>query len=211
MLWLVPALATAALVLGCGSKKPPQAPEPEPSAPVAELEERAPPPPKKKKCESLDEACKALAGTKAKILRTPFTFDVAVGWLYAQHEPATLAQASGVGPVLAAAAIGGDPKKELAEREAALEVVANEAGISLPKKKVQWKKPQDKKDVHGLKVRMWQVDGATRGDKKGPLLVFDATSSDGKALVGLGFVPADDSTNADEAIMQSIESLEGGQ
>ena len=207
------ALAAAALVVGCGPKAPPKPPEPEVTEPAPELAERTPPAPKKKKCEALDEACKALAGTKARVPHAPFTLEPAAGWTYAQLEAATIAQTSGTGPVLAA--VGFDPsdaKKDVANREAALEVAAKEAGVTLPKKKIAWKKPEDKNDVHGLKVRLWQVEGATRAEKKGPLLVFDAVSADGKAaLVGVGFVPADDGSNADQAIMQSIESIEAAQ
>ena len=207
------ALAAAALVVGCGPKKPPKPPEPDVTEPAPELAERAPPAPKKKKCEALDEGCKAMAGTKARVPHGPFTIEPANGWLYAQLETATLAQTSGAGPCLAAVGLdASDAKKDAANREAALEAAAKEAGVTLPKKKIGWKKPDDKKDVHGLKVRLWQVDGATRSDKKGPLLVFDATSADGKsALVGVGFVPADDASNADQAIMTSIESIEAAQ
>ena len=155
-LWLYTALASAALVLGCGAKKPPKPPEPTTVEPAPELAERAPPPPKKK-CEALDEACKALAGTKARVPHGPFTIEPVSGWIYAQLETATVAQTSPTGPCLAA--VGFDPgdakdaKKELANREAALEVAVKEAGLTLPKKKVGWKKPDEKKDVHGLKVR----------------------------------------------------------
>jgi hypothetical protein len=206
------ALASAALVLGCGSKKPPKPPEPTIAEPPPELAERAPPP-KKKKCEALDEGCKALAGVKARVAHAAFTIEPAQGWTYAQLPAATVAQASESGPCLVVVALEGvDPKKDAQAREAALDAAAKEAGVALPKKKVGWKKPDDKKDAHGLKVRLWQLDGATRGEKKGPLLVFDATSADGKpALLGVGFVPSDDSSAADEAIMSSIMSIEAAQ
>ena len=40
------ALAAAALVVGCGPKKPPKPPEPDVTEPAPELAERAPPAPK---------------------------------------------------------------------------------------------------------------------------------------------------------------------
>lgn len=210
--WFCAALASLTFVLGCGAKKPPKLPDPVPE-PEVETVKRAPPPPKKKKCESFDEACKALAGTKARVPQGLFTLEPPMGWLYAQLEGATVAKLPGAGPCVAVAAFdSSDTKAELKNREAALEAVAKEAGLTLPKQKVVWKRPADKKDVHGLKVRLWQVEGAMRSEKKGPLLVFEAVSSDGKTtLVGVGFVPSDEATGADEAIMQSIESIEAAQ
>ena len=53
----------------------------------------------------------------------------------------------------------------------------------------------------------WQAEGAARGTKKGPLLIFADTGKEGDVLLGLGFVPDDDSSGADAAILASIESI----
>ena len=38
---------------------------------------------------------------------------------------------------------------------------------------VNWKKPDDVKDVAGRKIGLWQREGAARGSRKGPLLIFE--------------------------------------
>ena len=73
---------------------------------------------------------------------------------------------------------------------------------------MHWKKPDDTKTIGPLKLGLWQLDEAgVRGAKKGPLLVVAGPTSDSKGVVGVGFVPDDDKSSADMAIMKSIESL----
>jgi len=195
----------AALTAACSSAPPP---EPEvPQTPVKEPEPPPPPPPPK--CEALDEKCEATGTTKAKIAKSNFAFNPAKGWTYAQGTDATVAQTGtdGAAVVLAQAETGTDAKQETTKREAALEEIAKQISVTIPKKKVNWKKPADEKAVGDLKVALWQIDGSSRGEKKGPLLIFVAPLPEGKALLGLGFVPEDDSSKADEAILASIESI----
>jgi hypothetical protein len=198
---LVALIALAALGAGC--PKPP--PPPPPPPPVAEV---PPPPPK---CESFSEKCAAKPETRAKITSSTLVFTPAAGWTYAQQSSSTVAQASDAGPAIAFIGIeidAKDAKKEVAAKDAGLAELCKQLGLSPLKRKVAWKKPDDKKVVGSLKLDLWQLEEAgVRGTKKGPLLVVTGPTTDGKGVVGLGFVPEDDKSSADLAIMKSIESL----
>jgi hypothetical protein len=41
------------------------------------------------------------------------------------------------------------------------------------------------------------------------VLIFATTVSEGKVILGVGFVPTDDTSGADTAILESIESISG--
>jgi len=199
----IPVLAVAvAFTLGCGSKPPPPPEEPKIEAP--------PPPKPKPKCIELDEKCEAKEDTRAKIKNAELVFTPAAGWVYAQGEDATIAQMSEDGPAIAFAvfeADAKDAKKDIANREAAMEALLTKLNIQPPKKKVVWKKPADTQDVGDLKVSLWQLEGGARAEKKGPLLIIATSVADDKGVLGVGFVPDDDKSGADEAIMKSIESI----
>jgi hypothetical protein len=199
-------LAMAALALGAAGCPKPPPPPPQPEAEVA------PPPPPPPKCESLSEKCAGSPDTKAKITNSGLVFAPPAGWIYAQQSSATLAQASDSGPALAFLGADLDPKdakKELAAREATLAELMKQLGLAPLKRKVNWKKPDDpKKPVGSFKADFWQFeDGGARGQKKGPLLVVAIPVAEGKAVIGVGFVPDDDKTSADAAILKAIESL----
>lgn len=196
--------ALAALAAACSSTPQPPAHAEPTSEPAVEA---PPPPPKKKKCEALDEKCEAKDSTKARIAKSDLVFKPAKGWVYAQGEAATVAQAADDGPAVAVAQFDVDPKQDAANREAALAELAKEIGVTLPKKKINWKKPDDSKEMGDLKLGLWQIDGGARGEKKGPVLFFAAPVADGKVLLGVGFVPGDDASGADAAILESIESI----
>src|SRR5262245_44524481 len=83
------AFALTVSIAACGPKKQP-APPPVETATTSEPEPPPPPPPK---CESLDEKCKAKGGKKAKIPQSLLMFEPVTGWIYAQGEKATVAQA----------------------------------------------------------------------------------------------------------------------
>ena len=198
-----------ALASACGGAPPPPPAPPETKdAPEPQKAEAKPPP----KCEALDEKCEAGGSTKARIAGAgALVFTPAPGWIYAQGSDVTVAQTGDSGP--AVAAIGyetGDAKKEGPSRDASLDLLVSKLGVTPPKKKIPWKKPLETKDVGGLKVSLWQIEGGARGDKKGPLLVFAAPLETGTALLGIGFVPDDDQSNADAAILKSIESIAKG-
>jgi hypothetical protein len=218
-------LALAAFAVGCGSKPPPPA-EPAPEPPPAPKAEPPPPP----KCETPSENCKAVAETRARIAGSSYVVTPVAGWTYAQLQNVTIAQINAENsPAMVIAAYDADAKdakKELAQRDTAFADLSKEIGLTLPKNKVNWKQPTCKcagagkacagsggdlckamKPVSDLKVSVWQLDGATRGGKKGPLLVLQAPLEAGKALLGVGFVTDDDATGADQAILKSIESI----
>ncbi|HEY4118630.1 MAG TPA: hypothetical protein VGM56_12280 [Byssovorax sp.] len=214
----------ATLALACSSTPPPEPPPPPPPPPV---KVEPPPPPK---CEALSEGCKALASTRAHIARSSLVFTPVPGWIYAQGAAATAAQPGDVGPaiVITAYAADADAKKELAQRDAALAEIAKDINLTLPKAKVSWKQPTCKctaagctgaaaelckplKPLPNMTSSLWQLDGGVRGTKKGPLLVVQGPIGDGKALLAIGFVPDDDQSKVDEAILQSIESVGPGE
>jgi hypothetical protein len=208
---LVSAIALAlGIFAGCGA--PPKPPPPPPAEPTTKWEEggeKKPAAPKK--CEALDEKCKAASTTKARIAKAGYTIVPVSGWFYAQGENATIAQKDDTGAAMTVA--GYDvptPKDEAKNRDAALEAAAKEVGVTLPKKKVNWKKADDTKDVSGVKINLWEADGASRKDKKGALLIFSASLPENKGIVGFGFVP-DDAADAEkivEGLQTSITSVE---
>lgn len=190
----------AAASTGCPKPPPP------PPQPVVE----APPPPPK--CESLGEKCEAKSDSKAKITSSELQFTPATGWIYAQQSSATIAQSSETGPAIAMMGYEGDPKdlkKDAAARDGAFSELVKQLGLSPLKRKVNWKKPDDTKTIGTMKIGLWQLEEAgVRGTKKGPLLVVAGpTGSGSKGIIGVGFVPEDDKSQADVAIMKSIESL----
>jgi len=194
----------AALTAGC-PKPPPPAPPPEPVA------EAAPPPPK---CEAFSEKCAARGDTRAKITGSTLLFTPVAGWIYAQQSSSTVAQLSESGAALAFLGIDVDPKdakKEVATKDAALAELFKQVGLNPLKRKVPWKKSDDKKAYGTVKVEFWQLEEpGNRGGKKGVLLIVAAQLAEGKSAVGVGFVPEDDKTAADAAILQSIGSLGTG-
>jgi hypothetical protein len=209
-----------ALTLGC-KPKPPKEPDPPPE-PIAEPEPppKKPPPPK---CESLDEKCSSKDDTHAKIARSDLVFTPPPGWVYAQMSGATVAEQGD-----ATLAIGGydgdkDAKKDTANRDAAFADLLKQIAIENPgsKKKVPWKKadtPHPVGDfkldlweltphpVGDFKLDLWELKDFVRGAKKGPLVVVAGPTGEGKGIIIIGFVPADDDKSSD-AIVKSIDSL----
>ena len=198
-------IGAAALTAACSSTPPPETPPIE--APAPEPKEPVPPPPPP--CEALSEDCAAEAETRARIAKSELRIRPVKGWKYAQGADATVAQSSEEGAAMAVAEVetGTDAKAEPGKRDEALEALAKQINVTLPKKKVTWKKPLEEKSVGEMKLGLWQLDGATRGEKKGPLLIFAGPTSEGKVILGIGFVPEDDSSGSDAAILESIESI----
>jgi hypothetical protein len=199
------------LALGCGKKKPPEPPpeptvEPEPPPPPP-----APPPPK---CETIEEDCVAKESTKARIPSTHLVFAPVKGWKYAQTPEGTIVQPFEIGSALAMTTFEVDAKKDKESRDAALEALAKTLTITFPKKpKINWAKPDpaNKKKIGELEINLWQVETVKRGDRKGPLLIVSAALPDHRALLGIGFVPDDDKTGADEQIMGAVDSIKPGE
>ena len=204
------------LTIGCGSKPPPapapkvvEVPKPEP---MVEAPKPAPPPPPPP-CEALTENCAADKATHARIAHTgELVFTPPIGWTFAQEADASVAQVSESGPGFAIVAVDIVPKdaaKTTAARDAAVGALGKRLAVTLPKQKINWKKADKTVDVAGHPVALHQVEGAMRGGKKGPLLVFTTTVGDASAtaIVGVGFVDDDDKSDADGAILASIKSM----
>lgn len=200
------------LVSACGSKPPPAPVKPPPPKP--EKVDIPPPPPKKvdapppPKCEALSESCAAENGKPVRIAHATFVFDPPTGWIYAQEAEATVAQVSASGPTIVVTGYDvTDPKKPEASRDATLDALLTRTSVTPPKKHINWKKADQVFNISGLKLSVWQAEGAERAGKKGPLLVFAMPLSETKAIIGAGFVADDDTTNADDAILAAIKSL----
>jgi hypothetical protein len=189
------------IALSCHRELPPAAPPPPPPPPPPVVE--APPPPK---CEKLDEGCIAQGGTKARLDHSDWRIEPPANWTYAQG---TMVIASHDGSVLAATVQPAGPAKlNRAKREELFANLIGELKITLPKKKFVWPKKADQMlDAGPLKVSLYQLD-VTREGKKGPLLFFSVTPAEGEGMLGAGFVPEDDSTNADQAILAAIRSID---
>lgn len=207
---LILALALAGTVLACGPKKQNKDIETADTAPTVDP---TPPPPPPPKCEKLDEKCEAKGGKKARVAGVSLTIEPVVGWVYAQGEKATVAQSGTETACLALAGYeagdGKDAKKFEQARQAELEVLMTEVGITLGKAKVPWKTPTDKFEVGSLKLQVWEVKDVTRGAKKGDLLVVAGPPNDGKALIAVGFVPKDDDQSGGK-IVESLQTLAPG-
>lgn len=196
-------LAAAVATLAVGCRPPARPPAVAAPPPTAAAEEPVSPP----KCESLDERCVAKEGVRVSIEGAPWTMAAPPGWTYAKVASGLVAVSDGSALAVQARAVADKKKPPRAE---ALAAVVEQLRVTLTKRKGKLELPRnaDKTIAVGpLKVALYQIDGATRDSKRGPLLVFATTLPEGPLLVGGGFVPQEDSTNADAAILAAIESL----
>jgi hypothetical protein len=202
LLWAGAAL----FACGSGAVPPPEEPEPEP---VAEPE---PEPAPKPECKSLDEKCAATADTQAAIAKTDLVFIPPAGWLYAQEPEVTITQTAEGGGGLSVTAIEAkDPKSRetRTRRDEAIEKLASALGLTLPEKNRKrvspnWDRPDGDVKVGEMTLEMWQFEGAGRGSKMGPVLFFSTRRGD-TLLLGMGFAPKGDSSDAE--IMKALETI----
>jgi hypothetical protein len=188
---------TTCMLAACAEPKPPP-PKPAPP-PAAE-----PPPPK---CDDLAQGCTVKPGRRAKIGTTSWTVELPNGWTFAEEPTLAVAERAGASVAITAQDVK-DAKKETVARDDAWTKLTSKLAVNLGGKNASWpKKPQRTTTVGSLKVSLFQLDAAERGGKKGPLLLFATKSKEGVLLVGAGFVPDDDASNADAAILKCIESL----
>jgi hypothetical protein len=197
------AAGTTSAVLACHKPPPPAAPPPPP--PVVEAPPPPPPPPPK--CEALSEACTGHAGVVARVRTSGFGVAVPEGWTYAQQDDGTVATANGAIFALTTYDAGADKKTGDANRDAAFDALVKLLGIAAPKHKVGWTHPAKKSKVGALDMALWQTDNVAKADKKGPVLVFGAQLPDKSWLLGAGFVPEDDKSDSDKAILGAIDSV----
>jgi hypothetical protein len=212
--------ALVSVAAACGSTPPPKKPDPPAPAPVATAKPKKqdpfdkPTPKPPPKCEAMSESCVADKMTQAKIPEASFVvFTPPNGWTFAQETTATVAQASDDGPALAVAAftVAPDEAKSPAKldhrRETLLSALGERLGLKMPKSKIFWKKADRTLTVGSFGVSLYRLEGGARGSKKGPLLVFTSSLTADVSLLGVGFDPDDDPTDADEAILTAIQSL----
>ncbi len=150
--------------------------------------------------------------TRAKVPATALFFTPPPTWLYAQEDVVTLAQTPDGGPCLAMASFESTGDKKT-NRAAALDLLKRSLSIEIAKPKgkgdelVDWKKSEFDHEVGELTLSVWQFDeGVTRAGKEGPLILFSFDIS-GRTVLGVGYAPRGDTTEADAAIMSSLETL----
>ena len=193
---------TSIIFVGCRSK-PANGPAPAtaPAATVAPAEPTS-------KCGAVSDGCKATAEARVAIPNSDLQVILPAGWAFAKDNGVTVAQASDDAAALAFGVVDTkDAKPNAAFRNQALSDVAAHIHLASIKQKIPWKHPMDSKSVGSLKVNLWQVDKASRGEAKGPLVIFSADLPNNKILFGVGFVPEDDHSGADELIMKAVDSI----
>ncbi len=151
----------------------------------------------------MSEGCTGQNGTFARVKRSGFGLGVPNGWMYAQTDDATIMTSNDAELVVATF----DLVSTEASREGAFAALVNLLGVSPPKHRVSWATPAKKARVGGLEVWFWQADDVTKGLKKGPVLIFGTELPTRSWLLGAGFVPSDDRSDADKAILGAIESI----
>lgn len=203
--------ALVALVCSCGSKPPP--PAPAPAAPSASVVV-APPPPPPPRCESLDEKCVGATGKRARIVLSRLSFEPPPGWAFAQEVDQTIATAGAARVALAVYDLPANEKDEKAtakNRDAALVKLLQRLGVTPPAKKAMpWSaKPDKTSDAGGLKITLWQIDGASADKLHGPMVLAHAKLpiTGVAGVIAVGFVPDDDKAGSDGAILTAIDSL----
>jgi hypothetical protein len=147
---------------------------------------------------------------------TPLTIAAPAGYRYARTAETAIAEHPEGSALLGALAAGdGSPDAALA----AIDALAKTLGISeidpKPLKK-RLKKPQEERDLDGIKLALWEVTSAQQKKApaiaKGPgtLLVGLAKTGD-TSVVFLGFVVEPDERSAAEEIMTALTSLKVGE
>lgn len=199
--------ALLALPCACGEPPPPEVPKVNAPAPV-------PPPPK---CDSLESACVAKGDSKARLPGLDWTVSPPKGWRYAELADVTVAEkGKDSGPVLAVASFA-PPKASWELKKArldAIEQVAKTRGVQLAFKNVadvHVRRPDvpDTLDIAGVKLSIWEQEGAKRGGVSGNVVVIVGTV-DEREVALVAFVPKADSAEAEadsQAVSEAIQSL----
>jgi hypothetical protein len=143
----------------------------------------------------------------ARIRKSGYGLTVPQGWTYAQQDDATVVVSGDAAFAATTYEKGTDAKTAAANREAAFDALVKLMGVTPPKHKVVWTHPAKKTKQGTLEMSLWQADDVTKGAKKGPVLVFGAELPDKSWILGAGFVPDDDKTDADKAILGAIDSI----
>jgi hypothetical protein len=177
---------------------------PRPPAPVAKPE---PPPPPPKSCDTIADGCVATADTRSPIQTSGWSLAPPPAWTYA-HEADGLVAKTAAASFAVIVRETGDKKTAMAKRTAALEQATHKLGLGAPKKPPVWPaKPLKVVAVRDIKVALYQFEGFKQDDKPGALLVFTTDLPEKSSLLGVGFVLESDTSDADKAILTSVESL----
>jgi hypothetical protein len=187
-----------ALSLAACAEPPPPAPTPPPPPAPAPL-----PAPAEPRCLALRDACKAQKGKLVPIPGIDYAFAPPDGWTYALLEEATVAQLADRGAVLVLTSFESGPDAD--KRRGELAVSLSELVLVEPPATGKLDKPDQKTDLAGLEMALWERKGAKRGEDTGALLLLSATIDD-RELFGVGFAPKDDSSGT-EQILEALKSI----
>jgi hypothetical protein len=152
----------------------------------------------------MSEGCTGQNGTVARIRKSGLGIEVPNGWTYAQQPDATIISFNDA--MLAVSTFDQGAASE-ASREGALAALVNLLGVTAPRHKVAWARPSKKSRVGTLELWFWQADDVTKGLKKGPVLLVGTELPDKTWLLAAGFVPDDDKSDSDKAILGAVESI----
>lgn len=176
----------ASLLLFSCKKQPPKEPEPQPDPFAGVTEPEPPPPPAKPKCESLDEACKAVADTWVDV-GDGAQFQPAKGWVYAKLEGVSVAKVEGGAAGIAYRIVSAplQPKKDSAGVIDALKPVLEALSAEVSDKSVKKKLKKDGVlDNKGpLALSTWQIEGKVGGED-GIIIIVISKLDSGEGLVG---------------------------
>lgn len=188
-------------------------PQPPPPPPPAKVEEPPPPPPPK--CESSEENCIADESTRVEITDSGIAYAPPPGWVYVKaSDHARASESSG-------AAVVGFAISEADDRDAILSSIEKLSGalslknVRLDRLKTRLKKPQQKLELDGGHIELWEINKRTQGGKaaelaekgKGTALLALAHVATERVVVVLGFVVEPDEQGQAAHIMKSVQSL----
>ena len=200
------AIALPAFVASCAPPpKPPEEPAKLVTAPI------------EPKCERLSERCRADRDTRASIPSLDWKITPPNGWSYAQDGRVTVAEGNGeAGPMLAVKTF--EPPKSPKDlkniRIDEIEQLAKSWGVTLSQRNIVdyhlRQDAPDSLDVAGVKLSVWEQEGASRRSARGNVVVV-VGDVDGRELVLVAFVPKAETSDAvgdSEAVLNAIQSLE---
>lgn len=205
-------LGTLLFVLACRHAAPPAvAPPPPPPDPPA----AAPAPPPPPKCESVEESCKATSATELALPDAALRFAPPEGWIYAREAELSVTLAPDGTALLALTIAASDARTAVVEAVEKLLARLEIEDVNAKSLRNRLGKADEQLDDGKLEIRLWEIDKRRqhgkspqlKGKGQGTLLVALAPASDGKMVVGAGFVVTPGSESLASVVMKSIQSL----